>query len=62
MEYNKKIQAQDDLRKLFGYPPYDGPSNICRNDAYFASAIVRKYGKQIAELAKDCGISLPKSY
>jgi len=32
-----------DLAMLDGKPPYDGPGNHCRNDAYFGRSLLRKY-------------------
>lgn len=42
----------DDLNKLYGRKPYDGSSNICKDDAHFGNSIEKKYGKNIAELKK----------
>lgn len=51
-------KLKDDLKRLDGKPPYDGPENICRNDAYFAKAMEREYGKPLKELRKIAGRSL----
>ena len=45
-------EAETDLKKLRGLPPYDGPSNICRGDAYFAMGIEKRYGMSISKLDK----------
>ena len=33
----------EDLKRLKGLPPYDGPSNIVCNDGYFAQSIEQDY-------------------
>lgn len=43
-------ELRKDLGMLFGWPPYDGPENICRADGYFANSLEKKYGKPIEEL------------
>lgn len=53
---SRKEAARDKLRKLYGYPPYDGPSNICRGDGYFAQSIVRDYDVEIEDLAFALGM------
>ncbi len=45
-------KLKDDLKKLDGKPPYDGPSNICLNDTYFAKAIEVEYGAPLLQLRK----------
>jgi hypothetical protein len=50
-------KARDQLKKLYGYPPYDTGSNICRNDAYFGCAIEREHGKTVEELEKITGVT-----
>ena len=47
------LQKIDDLKKLDGKAPYDGGSNICRDDAYFAHSLESKYGKSIKELRRE---------
>ncbi len=47
MNYKK---LEDDLKMLDGLPPYNGPTNICLHDAYFAKAIEREHGAPIAQL------------
>jgi hypothetical protein len=42
----------DDLAKLDGKPPYDGPENICRNDAYYEKALEKKYGVPVQTLRR----------
>lgn len=37
-------RLDDDVRKLLGKPPYDGPDNIVRNDNYFAHYLNATYG------------------
>ena len=45
-------QLKLDLAILDGTPPWDDPSNVCRNDSYYAKSLERKYGKKIDELRK----------
>lgn len=33
------------LKKLNGLPPYDTPSNLCRNDGYFAQSIRNNFSE-----------------
>ena len=51
----QKKRAIDDLKKLYGDPPYDGGSNIVLGDGYFANSLISMYGMSIAELADACG-------
>ncbi len=46
-------EITDDLKKLDGKPPYNGGSNICRDDTYFALSLEKKYGSSILELRKE---------
>jgi len=48
-----KGKALDALAILDGKPPYDGPSNICRNDGYYAQSIEQTFGMSIADLRKN---------
>ena len=41
---------RDDLAKLAGRPPYDGPSNIVCGDGYFAKSLEEKHGADMATL------------
>ncbi len=50
-----KQKAINDLKQLRGLPPYDGFSNFCANDGYYAKSLERKYGMSIGELEKACG-------
>jgi len=47
--------ALDDLKRLYGIPPYDTMSNICYSDGYFANSLVHIYGMPLAELEKVTG-------
>lgn len=58
MPYINKSEAIDDLKKLDGDPPYDTPSNISRNDAYFGKSLEKKYGMPLEELRKE--VNKPK--
>lgn len=51
----------DDLAKLDGLPPHDGPSNPCLGDGYFMVSIQRKYGKPIEALReiRDREVGVP---
>ena len=50
--------AEDQLRKLHGLPPYDGPSNYLRADGYFAASIDKEFPKEEIRRAKErLGIS-----
>lgn len=55
MDRPTKARARDKLRMLNGDPPYNGGSNICLGDPYFASSIVREFGMPLEDLAKKCG-------
>lgn len=52
-------EAADDLRKLFGLPPYDKPGNHCWGDGYYSRSLEKKYGKTIEELEKLTGVRSP---
>jgi len=43
-------ELEKDLAMLDGKPPYDGPENPCRADAYYARSLQVKYGATIEEL------------
>lgn len=45
-------KLKDQFARLDGDPPYDGPGNIERNDAYSMRAMEREWGMPIAELRK----------
>ena len=49
----------DELKKLYGLPPYNVPSNICWNDSYFGAALENIYGMTLAEMEKLTGIRRP---
>jgi len=51
-----KATAADDLRKLFGHKPYDGASNICREDGYFAASLEKKHGMTVEALSRLVGV------
>ena len=51
----KHQEIVDELKKLNGLPPYDGPSNYVRGDGYFAASLEAKYGASIAELEQAVG-------
>lgn len=47
---------QSDMAKLFGWPPYDVPTNYVRHDTHFASSLLRKWGitdDEIAQLREE---------
>ena len=46
-------EKDDDIMKLLGLPPYDGPSNVCRNDPHYARWLEEKYGKDVDKLIKE---------
>lgn len=35
---------EDALRMLYGLPPHDAGSNICRDDGYYAQSLEKQYG------------------
>lgn len=43
--------AMRDSRILLGVKPFDGPTNYCYGDGYFAMACERKYGKDVFDEA-----------
>ena len=43
----------DKLKKLEGLPPYNGPSNIVRNDGYFAASIEQEFGSHMVQAAQE---------
>jgi len=55
MRTNKATKLLDELKVLFGDPPYNTGSNICLNDAYYGTSLERKYGKSIEELKELSG-------
>lgn len=46
--YNPELV--DDIGKLLGWKPHDGPENICRADNYYAKSLESKWGEPIAVL------------
>lgn len=50
-----KDKAIDDLKRLHGHPPYNGWSNTCYGDGYFANDIKQRFGMSIEELEKAVG-------
>ena len=42
----------DALKKLNGLPPYDTPSNLCRNDGYFAQSIRNNFSEAQIKAAR----------
>jgi hypothetical protein len=46
-------EKDHDIMKLLGLPPYDGASNICKNDAYYAKWLEQKYGKDVDKLINE---------
>jgi len=50
-----KAEAHGMLDRLDGKAPFDGPDNICRNDAIYGRNIERKFGMTVAELRKAVG-------
>ena len=59
----KEIQdeAYEDLKKLYGLPPY-GECNPCYSDGMFATSLIDKYGMSIAALKEWVGfISDPRA-
>lgn len=53
---SQRADAERDLKKLYGKPPYHGPTNYVQYDGYFASSIEHKYGLPIDELQRQTGI------
>jgi hypothetical protein len=49
-------ELEGQIRRLLGLPPYDQPSNICWEDAYYAKSLEQKYGKTIDELRRWVGL------
>lgn len=47
-----KAKAIEMLARLDGKAPYNTPSNICWNDAYYAKSIEREFGMTLKELRK----------
>jgi len=45
-------EAKRMLAVLDGKAPYDGPENICRNDAIYGRSIEREFKMTVAELRK----------
>lgn len=46
-----KAAAIEDLKKLNGDRPYDGGSNLVRDDGLFAKSLAEKYGMSLGKLA-----------
>ena len=55
-----KSQARDELKKLYGLPPYDRPGNICQGDGYFSASLRSKYGMSLEELGRLVGVQPPR--
>ncbi len=47
-----ELEARQMLAVLDGDPPHDKPSNICRNDGYYARSIARKFGMSVKDLRR----------
>lgn len=43
----------EQLRILYGLPPHDAPSNICRSDGYFDMSIQRDFAPETYLAAKE---------
>ena len=46
-------EKDHDIMKFLGLAPYDGPSNTCVNDAYYAKWLEKKYGKNVEKLVDE---------
>lgn len=46
------LECLNRLRRLRGLPPFDGADNICRNDGYFASSILRDFAPNVRDAAE----------
>lgn len=44
---------KDELRKYYGYPPYDGADNIVRADKYFLMSIEDRWSKEEIDKARE---------
>lgn len=44
-------KLEDDVRKLLGLAPYNGPDNIVRNDNYFYRYLIDTYGERPVKIA-----------
>jgi len=53
-------ELEKEMAMLDGKPPYDGPENPCRGDAYYATSLQRKYGATIEELRRRVKIEGPR--
>lgn len=53
-------ELRTDLAKLDGTPPFDGPENPCRGDAYFAQSLEAKYNANLELLRKAAKEDVPK--
>ena len=55
MDRESLNRLRDELKRLLGLHPYDGPQNIQMGDTYFALTLTKKYGRTIEELRKLAG-------
>lgn len=46
------MSLKDDLKKLYGLPPYNTPTNMVYGDGYFARSLKNKYGEEAVNKAK----------
>jgi hypothetical protein len=60
MTDEQKREAWNKLLMYHGIPPYDGGSNPCQYDGYFANSIVRDFGMSIGELEHE--LKLDKAF
>jgi hypothetical protein len=58
---SEKEEAIDSLKRLDGLPPYDGGSNFCQGDGYFAQSIQQKFNLSLDVLAKASGYDQVKA-
>ena len=52
---SRKEKILDSLAMLHGRAPYDGPSNICRDDGYYGLSLEREFGVTIGEMEREVG-------
>jgi hypothetical protein len=56
-EMSNYEKLKDNLKKLYGLPPYNTPTNICYGDGYFAASIERDFAKEdISKAEKELGL------
>lgn len=56
MPREKPRDMAEEVKKFYGLPPYDGPSNIVRADGYFYISFKNHWGITLEEARRKLGL------